>query len=114
MSGGPPGRRGRAPRRLQQSGDGCDLHLTVDLVGVRREAADRVRAGDDLGVDLVHEGGAVGAVCRNDEGAVVGALAAFPGLTRLLDCLAREVPFVAHVEEVSSTRCVVTVSRTDP
>ncbi len=114
MSGGPPGRRGRAPRRLQQSGDGCDLHLTVDWIGVRREAADRVRAGDDLGVDLVHEGGAVGAVCRNDEGAVVGALAAFPGLTRLLDCLAREVSFVAHVEEVSSTRCVVTVSRIDP
>lgn len=116
MSGLPLGRRRPLPkpRRPDAGADACDLQFTVDLIGIRRDVVAQVRAGDALAVSLVSEKAMVSAVCRTGDGAVVGALAAFPGLARLLSCLEQEVSYVAHVEEVAPARCVVTVSRTDP
>lgn len=114
MAGGPPTKRRRPamPMGTGASGsDPCDFQITVDLIGVRREIAGHVSAGDTLEVALLVEAAAVGAVCRTSDGGVVGALAAFPGLTRLLLCLEQGVPYIAQVDEVSATRCTVTVSR---
>lgn len=108
--GGFPTTKGHRERRAWpgDGAQGCDIALSTELVGVRRSAVAGVVAGDVLGIGLTPEGAAV---CARADGEVVGALAAFENLARLLDCLADGVDFVARVEEVSPTRCRVAVAR---
>lgn len=92
-------------------GDPCDISITLDLMGVRRDVATAISPGSSLEVSLINEGALVAVACTTADGDVAGTLAAFPGLVRLIDCIQSGVRFRALVEEASATRCVVTVER---
>lgn len=91
--------------------DPCDLRFQVELVGVRSEVAARLAVPCVLEVAIVERGEVASAVCRTEDGDIVGALAAFRGLAQLIRCLKDEVPFVALIIAVSATRCEVRVER---
>jgi hypothetical protein len=89
---------------------GCDLQFRVDLVGIRSEISTILVSNDILEVILLSQDQARSVVCRKGT-AVVGTLAAFRGLAKLIACLEQGHEFVAYVEAASSTRCTVLVQR---
>ncbi len=105
MSGGPPSTRrprwfgGRTARP-----DG--IGVPVDLVGVRRDVAAAVRPGEALRVSVNPDGATV---CTTADGRVVGALAAFTGLSGVIAHLYAGGAYVALVEEVTPTSCRVSL-----
>lgn len=113
MGGLPLGRRRplSSRSRRRESTDPCDIDITVDLIGVRRGEAVLLRRGDVLAVQILKQDGASSAVCVGPGGGVVGSLAAFPGLSSFLDCLAGGELYLAVVEESAATRCLVHVLR---
>jgi hypothetical protein len=116
LSGFPPTKRksvpGAAIQQVPQE-SGCDISFRVDLAGVRRDVLQHVQPGEVLIVSLLQVGDAFSVVCSTRrENRLVGALAAFAGLSRLIACLHQGVQYNAVVEEVSTTRCSVFVSRT--
>jgi len=113
MSGPPINKRGRGifgVRKAPAPRDKCDIEVTVDLIGVRRDVAVKVKEGDVLGVGLTSTGENSSAVCSTADGEIVGALAAFPGIAQLIQCIAEGVAYRALVEVAGPTRCQVTVS----
>lgn len=89
----------------------CNQHFRIDLMGIRGAEAARLRAGDVLKVILHSEAAMKAVVCQSAEGAVVGALSAFPGLAELIACLERGFAYDALVEKASAIACTVYVSR---
>lgn len=92
-------------------GDGCDLAFQTDLVGVQSSIAAGLNKDDELVVTLRRQGEIRSAVCQTSAGDVVGTLAAFRGLSRLMGCLEQGVPYAAVVETASFSRCSVKVFR---
>jgi hypothetical protein len=92
-------------------GDGCNLRFTTDLVGVRSEVSATLAQGDPLDVRIRQRGEIRSAVCETAAGEVVGTLAAFVGLARLLACMEGGASYLAYVHLASSTRCSVEVLR---
>jgi hypothetical protein len=94
-----------------ESGDDCDLTFEVDLSAVRapfRQLAD----GAVLDVDLIQDGNLEAVVCRRMiERDVVGSLAAFEGLAKLIDCIRRGHHYVADVIRIARSSCTVRVRR---
>lgn len=103
-----PGQRGRQPD--EGSGE-CNQRFRIDLMGVRGSEAARLRSDDVLRVVLRGEGGLKAVVCQTENGAVVGALSAFPGLADLIACLERGFGYDAVVLRASAVACTVYVSR---
>ena len=118
MSGkGEPRRLSRTPidppkaKSGKQVTDECDLAFEVDLVSLR-SAARSVARGDVFDVRLVEEENLEAVVCsRPVERDVVGSLAAFEGLTKLIDCMRRGNRYAADALSVSRTSCKVRVRR---
>jgi hypothetical protein len=112
---------GYAPEQVKKSqggaapptivGDGCDLQFYTDLVGVRAQVSATLSVSETLSVSLRAQGAVRSAVCSTAAGEVVGTLAAFRGLSRLIGCIESSVQYVAHVEFASATRCAVRVVR---
>jgi hypothetical protein len=92
-------------------GDDCDLRFSTELVGVRSEISAKLASGDPLRVAIKQRGDIRSAVCETAAGEVVGTLAAFVGLARLLACMENGAIYLAHVQLASATRCSVEVSR---
>jgi|WetSurMetagenome_2_1015567.scaffolds.fasta_scaffold552435_2 hypothetical protein len=89
--------------------DPNDQIFQVDLVGIRSDVARLLIAGQELEVALISRGEAVSAVCQTLEGNIVGALAAFRGIAKLISNLGRGLRYQAFVVEASATRCEVRV-----
>lgn len=114
-SGKPTSRRAPIDKPSAKKGgeaaDDCDLVFEVDLVSVRPPAG-QVSDGTTLDVDLVEEGNLEAVVCRRPvERDVVGTLAAFEGLAKLIDCIRRGHRYGAVVVRISRTSCTVRVRR---
>ncbi|WP_024879203.1 hypothetical protein [Methylosinus sp. LW3] len=92
-------------------GDGCDLAFQTDLVGVQSRISGGLNKNDELVISLHVQGSIRSVVCETKAGAVVGTLAAFRGLSRLIGCLEQGVGYVAVVEAASFSRCSVKVFR---
>lgn len=92
-------------------GDGCDLSFHTDLVGVQSTLSSGLRKDDELAVGLRVHGRIKSVVCETRDGAVVGTLAAFLGLSRLIACVEQGVAYVAVIETASFSRCSVKVYR---
>lgn len=105
MSGGPPStKRPRWSSGRPNPTDG--IGVSIDLVGVRRDVASAVRPGEELRVSINPDGATV---CATADGRVVGALAAFTGLSNLIQRLYAGGAYVARVEEVTPTSCRVSL-----
>lgn len=100
---------GAAPPAV--AGDGCDLAFQTDLVGVQSSISGGLNKDDELVVSLRFQGRIRSVVCETAAGAVVGTLAAFRGLSRLIGCLEQGVGYAAVVETASFSRCSVKVFR---
>lgn len=92
-------------------GDGCELVFQTDLVGVQSAVSSGLSKSDELAVGLRIQGRIKSVVCETKDGVVVGTLAAFLGLSRLIACVEQGVAYVAVIETASFSRCSVTVSR---
>lgn len=79
--------------------------------GVQSGVSGDLQMGDILLVGLVVHGMTRSVVCQTSAGAVVGTLAAFRGLSRLIGCMEQGVEYVAIVEVASFSRCSVRVNR---
>ncbi|WP_315752504.1 MULTISPECIES: hypothetical protein [unclassified Bradyrhizobium] len=103
----------RMAARLRQASqhDSCDLRFRIDLMGVRAENVRKVRTGDVLDVVLLTDGKLRAVICQTSQGDPVGAVSAFPGLARLIDCMEQSVRYSALVEKTSGQSCSVFVSR---
>lgn len=115
MSGQPSSKRkagGRsAPSKVRPDGDDCDLVFDLDLTALR-PALQQVAIGEVLDVDLITEQALEAVVCkRRPGGAVVGSLAAFQGLTVLIDCIRRNHRYVAKITGLGRSACRVHVTR---
>ncbi|MCP1842136.1 hypothetical protein ACVIHI_004946 [Bradyrhizobium sp. USDA 4524] len=111
MSGMKPSKRSVAGRRQGTAGDPCDIRIHIDLMGVRSEVAQKLRAGDLLKVELIVDGPLRSVVCQTAEGDRVGALSAFPGLAQFIRCIEQGVRYSALVERSSGHSCSVFVAR---
>lgn len=92
-------------------GDGCDLEFQTDLVGVQSNISEGLDKGGELVISLRVHREIRSVVCETTAGAVVGTLAAFRGLSRLIGCLEQGVSYVAIIEAASFSRCSVKVFR---
>jgi hypothetical protein len=119
MSGKETTEGGRDPAdqpkaKKSQGDDECDLVFEVDLSATRptlRQIAD----GAILDVDLVAERNLEAVVCKQQTtGNVVGSLAAFEGLSQLIDCIRRKNRYVADVVKIAGSNCAVRVRRVRP
>jgi NADPH-dependent ferric siderophore reductase len=106
----PPKRVG-ARQRHGEAKDDCDIRFRIDLMGVRSESARKVRPGDILAVALLSDGNLRAVICQTEQGDRIGAVSAFPGLARLIECMEQGMQYSALVEKSSSQACSVFVSR---
>lgn len=106
-----PPKRAGARQRHGAAKDDCDIRFRIDLMGVRSENARRVRPGDILEVALLRDGNLRAVICQTEQGDRIGAVSAFPGLARLIECMEQSVRYSALVEKSSSQSCSVFVSR---
>ncbi|WP_145723499.1 hypothetical protein [Mesorhizobium tianshanense] len=91
--------------------DGCDVRFNVDLVGVRPDQVKGLETGEALLVQISENGKWRSLVCVTNGGGIVGTLAAFQGLARLIACVETGARYIAIVEVASATRCSVEVIR---
>lgn len=91
--------------------DNCDLSFRIDLMGVRSAHAAKLRPGDRLHIVLLRDGDLRAVVCQTEQGDRVGAVSAFPGLSRLIECMESGVRYLAVVERSSPQSCGVFVAR---
>ena len=116
MSGSRNTEGGRDPpeppkAKKSQGDDECDLAFAVDLLATR-PALRQIVDGAVLDIDMVAEGNLEAVVCkRQDTGDVVGSLAAFEGLSQLIDCIRRRNRYVADVIRITGSNCAVRVRR---
>ncbi|MGY3582880.1 hypothetical protein ACVIGB_008055 [Bradyrhizobium sp. USDA 4341] len=100
-----------AKSKRSQGNDECDLIFEVDL-SATRPTLRRVVEGVALDVDLIAENNLETVVCkRQGTGEVVGSLAAFEGLTKLIDCMRRRNRYFASVIRITGSNCAVRVRR---
>jgi hypothetical protein len=92
----------------EPGGDPCELVIDIDLEGVRAEPLAALSLGQTLSVELRSERGFRAAVCVAPDGRPIGALAAFPGLTGLLNCLERGHRYAVTITALGSSSCHVT------
>lgn len=114
MSGLPIKSRASQKRatKSRKSRKDCDLLFSVDLIAVRRDTLKCIGIGSVLRVQLQKQGDAVAAVCCDVlSNQIIGSLAAFEGLTQLINCIKAGVEYTALVEEVTHTQCMVCISR---
>lgn len=102
----------KTPKTKRSQGDDeCDLAFEVDL-SAARPALRQIANGAVLDVELVAEGNLEAVVCkRQGAGEVIGSLAAFEGLSQLIDCIRRRNHYVADVIRITGTNCAVRVRR---
>jgi hypothetical protein len=105
-----PRRTGPRHRQMAEEDD-CDIRFRIDLMGVRTKIAAKIRVGDVLEVMLVREGSLRAVVCQTTQGDRVGAVSAFPGLAKLIECIERGVRYSAFVERSNARSCNVFVAR---
>ncbi len=91
--------------------DACDLHIDVDLEGVRLPRLERIKVGDSLVVELRAEGQFPTVVCVDSEGEIVGALSAFLNLAQLIRCLRDGVNYQVGVTQIRPGGCHVVGTR---
>ncbi|OCX29108.1 hypothetical protein QU42_19420 [Bradyrhizobium sp. UASWS1016] len=119
MSGSRNTEGGRDPAeppkaKKSQGDDECDLAFELDL-SATRPALRQIANGATLDVDLIAEGNLEAVVCRRQgTGDIVGSLAAFEGLTQLIDCIRRRNRYVADVIRIAGSNCTVRVRRVRP
>jgi hypothetical protein len=99
------------PALKGKNADECDLSFDQDLSALRAPFR-QLSVGDILDVDLIQENGLEAAVCRRKAARdVVGSLAAFEGLAKLMDCIRRGNVYAAEVRQAGRTTCSVRVRR---
>lgn len=119
MSGSRNTEGGRDPAeppkaKKSQGDDECDLAFEVDLSATRPPLR-QIAKGAVLDVELVAEANLEAVVCkRQGAGDVVGSLAAFEGLSQLIDCIRRRNRYLADVIRISGSNCTVRVRRVRP
>jgi NADPH-dependent ferric siderophore reductase len=106
-----PPKRAGARHRHGAAKDDCDIRSRIDLMGVRSENARKVRPGDILEVSLLSDGNLRAVICQTEQGDRIGAVSAFPGLARFIECMEQGMRYSALVEKSSSQACSVFVSR---
>jgi len=112
-SGPKPTKKGRASTTTgaEPVGDDCNLVFDVDLTSLRPAVRD-VTLGEMLDVDLAAEQDFDAVVCkRRADGAIVGSLAAFQGLSDLVGCMKRGHRYSAVIVKLGRTACRVHVTR---
>jgi hypothetical protein len=116
MSGQPGSKRQKggvrsAAGKARSGADDCDLVFDLDLTSLR-PAVQQVVLGEVLDVDLIAEQAFEAVVCKQRVGgAVVGSLAAFPGLADLIDCIRRGHRYAAKIVGLGRSACRVHVTR---
>lgn len=94
--------------------DECDLAFEVDLSATRPPLR-QITEDTVLDVELVAEANFEAIVCKQQTtGDVVGSLAAFEGLSQLIDCIRRRNRYVADVIRITGSNCAVRVRRVRP
>lgn len=93
------------------SANNCDLNFRVNLVGVKGQAAATLVAGAELSIRPERVGQYVALLCVTSGGDIVGTLAAFVGLAKLVECMQSGIRYQAIVVSVSATSCSVDVKR---
>ena len=111
-SGPKPTKKGRATTTgAEPTGDDCNLVFDVDLTSLRPAVRD-VTLGETLDVELATEQDFDAVVCkRRADGAIVGSLAAFQGLSDLVGCMKRGHRYTAVIVKLGRTACRVHVTR---
>lgn len=71
------------------------LAFQTDLVGVQSSLSEGLKKDDELLVSVRIQGEIRSAVCETSDGAVVGTLAAFRGLSNLIGSLEKGAAYVA-------------------
>jgi hypothetical protein len=89
--------------------DPCEIEFDVDLSGVNVSVAAGLVVGTVLRVELTVINGFDVVVCRTTAGAVVGSLAAFPGLATLVGCMRGGRRYAATVTALNGTNVGVHV-----
>jgi hypothetical protein len=107
----PNPKRPGARNQQSLSDSDCDFRFRIDLMGVRSANVRNVRSGDVLQVVLLRNGEMRSVVCQTDQGEIVGALSAFPGLAQLIRCIEDGASYTAFVEKSTAQLCTVFVSR---
>lgn len=116
MSGNSESRRRKASaakpkEKKAEAGNACDLKFEVDLTSVR-PLFRQLTVGAVLNVELAEDNNLESVVCKRPiEGDVVGSLAAFEGLSQLIDCIRRGHQYVADVMRIVRATCTVRVRR---
>jgi hypothetical protein len=88
-------------------GEPCDIRIDHDLEGINKSALITTMVGQMLGLAVEVNGPFKAVVCLTDKGAIVGALAGFRGIGRLVQCLERGVSYQVTVTEIEVGRCHV-------
>lgn len=97
------------------AGSGCDIHLEVDLAGVRSDVISALSLGDVLDVVLRAIEGYEAVACLDRPGGrIAGTLANVEGLDRMIGCLRTGHRYLAVVTELGSLRCRVQVDPVQP
>ncbi|WP_414815596.1 hypothetical protein [Rhizobium sp. IY2] len=81
--------------------DPCALEFDVNLSGIIVATLPTLSIGMSMSVDLTTSNGFDVVVCLTPANAIVGSLAAFPGLSDLIGCLRSGRRYVAQVTAVS-------------
>lgn len=118
MSGNSNPRRTQWTERPGKGGDptspqdDCEFERELDLTSVQPVVA-QVARGQRLSVHvIVNERSQTAVVCRRSvEGDVVGSLAGFGGVTKLVDCIRRGNTYVADIVHAERGNCRVFVHR---
>lgn len=108
--GGDPAKKA-GPAKGKNSSDGCDLDFAIDLSAVNLAIVRTLVVGAVLAVDLEPIGNLEAVVCKQASGDIVGTLAAFEGLTDLIDCIRRGNRYSAKVVRINGATCNVHVRR---
>lgn len=106
VAGKQPGNTGSGNHAGGESDD-CDITIDCDLSGIHPGTLASVRKGDQLHLRIELGDPYRSVVCVTIEGAILGALTAFPGYSKLIRCLERDVAFAVTVQDVGAGRCHV-------
>lgn len=87
--------------------DPCNIKIEIDLESVRAEGLRGLLVGTSLKVDLEQSTTLKSAVCKRPDGVVVGALSSFTGLTQLINCLEKGIPYALEVIRIGTGSCRV-------
>jgi len=86
--------------------DACDIPIDHDLEGIDSRVLKQVVVGDHLAVDL-NQDGYKSVVCRTASGDILGALSAFSGIGKLINCLEKARRYAVTITELRPGYCHV-------